>query len=127
MARRSCLAALGLAAFALVPPGARANPPSVRMTSPVYTSPLPTAPYWANPYWATPYWASQAASGVAGYFPGSPGLPQQPTNPAAHPNPMSGETCFAPPYTCPAPAADTPGAACSCATNEGRTVTGTVR
>lgn len=102
MARPSCLAALGLASFALAPLAARANPTSVTAISPldppVDTSPLPTTTYWANPYWAKPYWANRAAPGInIIYSPGSPNLPPQLTSPAANPYPVGAQTCVARP------------------------------
>jgi hypothetical protein len=50
------------------------------------------------------------------YLPGSRDLPPQLTNPAANPYPPGAQTCVAAPYTCAAPAPNTPGDACTCPT-----------
>ena len=60
------------------------------------------------------------------YPPGSPNLPPQFTNPEAHPYPPGAQTCVAALYTCPAPAPNTPGNACTCPTNAVGTAPGIV-
>jgi hypothetical protein len=60
------------------------------------------------------------------YPPGATILPPQLTNPAANHYPSGAQTCVATPYTCPAPAPNTPGNACTCPTNGGGTVRGIV-
>jgi hypothetical protein len=60
------------------------------------------------------------------YPPGSPNLPPQLTSPAANPYPPGAQTCVAAPYTCPAPAPNTLGNACTCPTSGGYVVPGVV-
>ncbi len=102
-------------AAALTPPTAWAQR-LVIITPPAYFS--GAGPQLGGPPYQRP--------GFTIYPPASTTLPPQLTNPAANPYPPGAQTCVATPYTCRAPAPNTPGNACACPTNDGGSVAGIV-
>ena len=122
------LVAIGSLALSISPLPANAGSPVTTISPfypPIYGAPNQPAPYWATPYWATPGTLS-VTPGTTFYPSNSPNLPQQYANPALNRFPPGAQTCSAPPYTCPASAPNTPGNACTCPTEDGSTIEGTV-